>query len=380
MPMIPCQRSLFSIPDNVAYFNCAYMAPLLHEAAEAGSLGLQRKSHPWSFTPQDFFSEANQVRDLFARVIEASSDDIALIPSVSYGIGTAAANLPLAAGQTALVLEEQFPSNYYPWQKRAADTGAQILIVPRPANGDWSRAVLERIDARTAIAALPHCHWIDGGLLDLEAIAARLREVGAALVVDATQSLGVLPFDVRRVKPDFLVTVAYKWLLGPYALGFLYVAPHHQQGTPLEQAWMNRQGAEDFSRLTTYTSVYKTGARRYDVGEHGNFVLLPVAIASLRQILTWGIPAICTTLNQVNGEIIRAALEWWFHTPPPLHRAGHILGFRRSTGLPTGLLEKLAAAQVYASVRGDTLRVTPHLYNNPNDQQKLLEVLRRVIA
>ncbi len=112
--MLPCQRHLFDIPDDVAYLNCAYMSPLMKPALEAGTAGLARKTHPWEITADKFFTGAEEFRaDRRATHRQLRPTDIAIVPSASYGIATAAQNLPLQKGQSILVLEEQFPSNYY---------------------------------------------------------------------------------------------------------------------------------------------------------------------------------------------------------------------------------------------------------------------------
>ena len=207
---LPCQRALFEIPDDVAYLNCAYMSPLMRSVRAAGERGVARKSAPWELRASDFFTGTEEARGLFAALIGVAADDIAIVPSASYGITVAAANLAARRRSRILVLAEQFPSNVYPWRVLAAENGAELVTIPRPADGDWTAALLGAIDERIAVAALPHCHWIDGVRVDLVAVGRRLREVGAALVVDATQSLGVLPFDVRAVSPDFMVAASYK--------------------------------------------------------------------------------------------------------------------------------------------------------------------------
>src|SRR5690606_30866833 len=128
-----------------------------------------------------------------------------------------------------------YPSDYYAWQRKAADAGAALKTVPRPQDGDWTAAALAALTAEVAIAALPPTHWTDGGLLDLVALGAACRRQGTALVVDATQWAGAAPFDVGQVQPDFLTASGYKWLLCPYTLAFLYAAPHRQAGRPLEE-------------------------------------------------------------------------------------------------------------------------------------------------
>jgi selenocysteine lyase/cysteine desulfurase len=111
-----------------------------------------------------------------------------------------------------------------------------------------------------------------GGLI-WSAVGEAARAVGAPLVLDLTQSLGVMAFDATAVQPDFAVAAGYKWLSGPYTLGYLYVAPQHQSGEPLEENWINRERSEDFSQLINYRDGYQPGARRFDMGERSNHQL-----------------------------------------------------------------------------------------------------------
>ena len=136
--MLPCQRSLFDIPADVAYLNCAYMSPLMKPVVEAGIAGLTRKAHPWELTPDKFFTGSDEFRATAAQLLDCSADCIAIVPSASYGIATAARNLPVTKGQSILVLAEQFPSNYYSWQRLAEDTGASLKVVPWPDDNDLS--------------------------------------------------------------------------------------------------------------------------------------------------------------------------------------------------------------------------------------------------
>src|SRR5258708_2201506 len=273
--MLANQRDLFEIPEDIVYLNCAYMSPLLRSVRQAGEIAVARKSQPWNIRPQDFFEESEIARHLFAELIKADSEGVALIPSASYGINVAATNLLIEKSQRILLLEGEFPSNVYGWHELAKRSGAIVQTAKRPQDSDWTRAILEQIDDQTGIVALPHCHWTDGNLVDLQQVSRRVREVGAAFVVDATQSLGASSLTIPEIQPDFLITAAYKWLLGPYSLGFLYVAPQHRQGIPLEFNWMSREGSEDFAQLVDYCPTYQPGARRFDVGERSNFVLLP---------------------------------------------------------------------------------------------------------
>jgi selenocysteine lyase/cysteine desulfurase len=369
------QRELFEIPEEVAYLNCAYMSPQLRSVREVGERAVARKSRPWEITPQGFFEDTEKARGLFARLVGGEVDGVALVPSVSYGIAVAAANVPARAGERILILEDQFPSNVYPWRELAKRSGAQLVTVLRPTDHDWTSSVLELLGEDTAVVAVPNCHWTDGSLLDLRRVGERARGVGAVLVVDAIQSLGAQPFDVQEVRPDFLVASAYKWLLGPYGVGYLYTGERRREGTPIEHNWINRRGSEDFSRLVNYQDAFQPGARRYDVGERSNFALLPMANEALRRILDWGVENISETIGELTDLIEREAKERDIEAIPAERRARHMVGLKLGPRAPEDLAARLAGENVFVSVRGESVRVSPHLYNTQRDVERLFAAL-----
>jgi selenocysteine lyase/cysteine desulfurase len=224
------------------------------------------------------------------------------------------------------------------------------------------------------VVAVLAAHWTDGGAVELAAIADRAREAGAALVVDASQALGAVPLDLAAARPDFLVSVGYKWLLGPFALGYLYVAEGHRDGVPLEENWISRAGSEDFAALTVYQDRYQPGARRFDVGQRTHFETTAMAVAALRQLLDWEVPRIAATLGRLTDGIQRRveALGLRLTTAD---RVPHMLGVavpERARAAVAGALEE---AGVHVGVRGSALRVSPHLWTTDEDVDRLVGAL-----
>jgi len=373
------QRDLFEIPEGISYLNCAYMGPQLRGVREIGERAVSRKSRPWELTPEDFFAEAEEARELFARLVGGDADGVAIVPSVSYGMAVASNNVAVGEGEKILVLEYQFPSNVYPWRELAAERKAEIVTVPRPADHDWTTAVLDALDESVAVVTLPNCHWTDGSLVDLVRVGKRAKEVGAALVVDAIQSLGALPFDIAEVRPDFLVAGAYKWLLGPYGVGFMHVGEKYREGNPVEHNWINRRDSEVFARVAEYRDEFAPGARRYDVGERSNFVLLPMANEALRQILAWGVENVAETIGGLTDLVEKQAGRLGIEAVPKGRRARHMIGLNLGPDAPEDLAARLAADGVFVSVRGESVRISPHLYNTKHDVRRLFSGLERAL-
>jgi selenocysteine lyase/cysteine desulfurase len=405
-------RVLFDIPDGVTYLNHAGMAPHLHAVTEAGQRAVRSQSTPWTRSIADWFAPAEELRGLVSQLLGTTADSIALVPSASYGIATAAANLPISAGQTIALIDEEFPSNVYAWRELARNKNARMVTAARAPQESWTDALDRIIDHYTAIVAVTPCHWMDGARLDLDHIATRARAVGASFVIDASQYFGAAPLDLPRLQPDFLVSVGYKWLLGPYGLAYLYASSRWcEQGSPIEHTWLARSGAEQFA--SAYSTEFRPGARRFDMGEFPQFTLIPMAIAGLRQLHAWGIDRISSTLTELTSAAADHASAAGYSVLPRDQRVPHILGIRlpqlHAAGLPrhgaqphiahaqsssiptsetpgntapvntTALAHQLAAAGVYTSAPGDALRLAPYLYNSSADFDRFFSVLDEIL-
>ncbi len=369
------RRELFDVPDEVAYFNAASLSPVLRSVREAGESALRRRARPWAIGEADWFTDVERLRTLAGRLVGGDADGIALVPATSYGFGVAAANLPLEAGQQILVLADEYPSGVYTWRRVAERTGAGIRTVTRSAGQTWTEAVLAAIDERVGIVSVPNVHWTDGGLVDLEQVAARTHAAGARLVVDASQSLGVMPLDVAALRPDFVVSVGYKWLLGPFGRGYLWVAEEHREGRPLEENWILRAGSDDFARLVDYRDEYLPGARRYDQGARTLFELTPMAVAALEQVLAWGPPRIAAALAAVTAGIETRIAAAGVGVTASQPRGPHLLGLRVPAGATERVTAALKDANCFVARRGDKIRVSPHLHVTQADVDRLVTIL-----
>ncbi|NNF29494.1 MAG: aminotransferase class V-fold PLP-dependent enzyme [Gemmatimonadetes bacterium] len=357
------------------------MGPLPRVAEEAAVEGLRKKRFPQVVQVSDFFDPVQELKDRFARLIGAESgENVAVIPSVSYGLAAVTANTALGPGRNVVLMHEQFPANVYPWRRLAADRGGEIRVVA--PEGDWrgqgwSEQVVDAIDSGTAAVAIGTVHWTDGTRYDLPAIKARAEEVGAALVLDGSQSVGAAPLDVSSLQPDALICAGYKWLLGPYSLSMAYFGPRYLTGRPVEETWIAREGSEDFRALVDYRDEYQPGAVRFDVGERSNFALVPALSASLGLLLEWGPEAITDYCRALFAEGLSTLEDWGVEIEEERWRSPHLFGLRLPPGASVERVKSaFEAHRVGVSYRGSSVRVSPNVYNTQDDVGAFLAALK----
>ncbi len=374
------QRSLFSLPGSIVYLNCAYMAPLMKRVERAGMRGMRAKRNPMAISANDFFNDTDILRREFANLIGAKNPmRIVVIPSASYGLSTVAKNVRVGKGDSVVIIHEEFPSNIYPWKRLAAESGAALTMVAPPETQKergrkWNERLLEAIKPVTKLVAMGQVHWADGTRFDLEAVRKRTLEVGARLIIDGTQSVGAMPFDVRRLQPDALICAAYKWLMGPYSIGLGYFGENFDDGTPLEENWINRHDSENFAGLVKYQDRYQPGALRYEVGEHSNFIMVPMMIEALTQVNKWGpdnVQDYCRDITRDGINQLRNAGCW---IEEESSRGYHLFGIRFPRNFDLDKIRReIRRKQISVSFRGDYMRVSPHVYNSEQEFYRLVQ-------
>lgn len=379
--MLASQRGLFEIPRDICYLNSASYSPLPLRTQEAGRAAVLRKGIPWTLDASFANRQHERARLAAARLINAEPADIALIPSISYGVATAAKVLTIARGARVLVLENDHSSPVLEWQTRADAQGFVIETVRQPDDGDWTSAVLASIERPGAppvgLASVSSVHWSDGGLIDIEKVGEALRRQGAVFLVDATHSAGVLTIDVKRLDPDFVIFPTYKWLLGPYGRAFIYIARRHQDGIPLEQTAFGRRDVRSENAVYFADTRYVPNARRFDMGERDHFISMEMAAIGMEMIAEWGLAAIEQRLSMLTERIAEGVRAAGVRIADRHLRAPHILSLGFKDGLPAELVEGLASEGIYVAARLRRMRISPHVFNDEIDADRFVTALVR---
>ena len=375
-----CQKTKFILSKKITYLNCAYMSPMLKKVEKAGVKGIKQKRKPYHITPIDFFKTSDLVKKRFSSIIDCKNHNrIAIIPSASYGLANVVNNISIKEKDEIILLDEQFPSNVYPWLNLKERSKAKLVFIKRPdtlidSGKKWNEEILAAITNKTKVVTIGNIHWACGTLFDLIAIRKKTAEVGALLIIDGTQSIGALPLSIEKIQPDALICAGYKWLMGPYSIGVAYYGNYFDKGIPIEDNWINRRGSENFSGLINYNDKYGELASRYNVGEQSNFILLPMLLAGLNQIESWGVKNIQDYCENLISEEIKKVNQKKYWIEKENYRANHLFGIKQLDN-KVNLIEKLKSKKISVSIRGDKIRVSPHVYNDKREIKKLFECL-----
>jgi selenocysteine lyase/cysteine desulfurase len=380
--MLPSQRALFDIPRDVCFLNAASWSPLPLAVQEAGRAAVGHKGQPWKLASNFQSQQYERARKAAAALIGADPADVALIPSVGYGVATAGKVLAIPRGSRVLVLQDDHTSPVLEWMSRAEAGGFAVEQVKQPGDGDWTSAVLEAMErtgaAPLALVSISSVHWSDGGALDMPRIAKAAKAKGAALLVDATHDAGVRPIDVKTLDPDFLIFPTYKWVLGPYGRAFMYVAKRRQNGVPLEQISASRKAVSAEDTVYFRDTAYVDGARRYDMGERDHFISLEMAAVGMEMMAGWGNEPIVARLSMLTDRLADGLANSGVRVLDKKLRAPHVLSLQFPQGMAEDLPKKLAAENVYAAPRLGRLRISPHVYNDEEDVERFVETFKRV--
>ena len=378
---ISCQRNLFNIPDEIVYLNTAYISPLSLKVEKAINKGCKLETEPWKIDPEfHFFHQIKETKIIFSNLFNISYKNVSLIPSASYGISTAANNIKLTKTKNKiLILKDQFPSNVYPWMELSKKQEGILEIIDDLNETTLTEEIINKISEEVAVVAIPNIRWTDGYIIDLKKVSDACKKFDVNLILDLTQSAGAMQIDLKEINPEFAIIANYKWMLGPYSTGFLYISDKFIDGAPLEETWIGRKNSQDFSKLTDYQSLYNSDSIRFDMGQRANFSLLPGVKAALEQLHDWSIRKIENTLYQNNLIICKGLSELGFEILSEKNRAPHFISARLPGYDGNLLINILKKNKIFISERSGFLRITPHLWNNEEDFFKLINCLKSII-
>ncbi len=381
--MLKNQKSLFLLPDDVTYLNGAFMSPLLKTSVEIGHQAILQKSTPFNISADDFFEIPKQLKQNFAQLADIPDyQNVAIIPSASYGMATVTNNINLQKGQEIVLIKDQFSSHVYAWRELAKKQEGKIITVSPPDSfvhrgKRWNEQILNAINKKTAVVAISILLWTDGTLFDIAAIREKTKHFGAKLILDGTQAIGAMPFSVREIQPDALIVAGYKWLMGPYSTGVAYYSDEFCDGKPLEENWINRANSQDFSRLSHYQDDYQPKAGRFSVGESSNFALNPMLNDGIKQLIQWQPNNIQDYCQRISTGAIDSLREMGVFVEDDAYRGHHLFGLYLPESKSLDRIKaKLTENKIYVSYRQQAIRVSPNVYNRQEDLEQLVQVIR----
>jgi len=375
MENINAVRELFPIVKNKIFLNHAAQSPLPKPVADV----VKRCVEDFSAFGNVSTSEWDDCgKGLFARLIGAKPEEIALVENTSIGLNIAANVLKYPPDSKVVTTDLEYPSVVYPWLKRSLgvkvhyvrNVGGKVLLE------DFEKAV----DDRTVAVAVSHVEYVNGFRNDLKALSQIAHEHGAYLIVDAIQSAGVIPIDVKRDDVDFLTAACYKWLLSPPGAAYLYVREDIIENfEPPYIGWASVK--QEIFETTDFWDIWSLKlsetASRFEVGTP-SFLSFVGAAEAMKMLLGFGIEKIEKRVLKLTDHLIRAvkASGLELQTPEePQYRSG-IVNFKIDK--PKDVVEKLRRIGIVVSARANGIRVSPHFYNTEEEIDKLVEEIGRI--
>jgi cysteine desulfurase / selenocysteine lyase len=367
-------RRQMPITKKWAYFDHAAVAPLPKPSADALAAWAHENTLEGDTVWPTWSKRVEEIRALAARLIRADSSEIALMHSTTEGINLVAEGFPWKAGDNVVTLDNEFPSNQYPWLNQAS-RGVETRRVPTDAGRVNLGRLAAACDARTRIISVSWVGYLSGWQLDLDEVAELAHSHGALLFVDAIQGLGVFPLNVRDTPIDFLAADGHKWLLGPEGASLFFLRSEHLDLLrPIGVGWNSVVHASDYSRIEL---TLKPTAARYEGGSPNMPGLMALG-PSLELLLGIGSERLTERVLKIADRTCERLREIGatIHSPHDGdHRSG-IVSFEMPERDSLALRKHAWANGVALAHRSGKLRVSPHAYQNQDDIERLVDVLK----
>jgi selenocysteine lyase/cysteine desulfurase len=367
-------REKFPVTRSKVFLNHSAYSPLPQPVADA-----MRKYNEELTRFEVDEAEYSFGKEIFAKLIGAREDEIALVPNTSTGLNIVATMLECPPGTNVVTTDLEYPSVVYPWLKKKRK-GVEVRYVENENGIVPVEAIKSAVDDKTVALAISHVVYVNGFRHDLKALAKIAHEHGAYLVVDAIQSLGAVPVDVQSDEVDFLTASCYKWLLGPAGAGYLYVKKEHVEDfEPIFVGWASMKPAvfETVDFWDIWQLQLSETASRYELGAP-SFVSYVGARAAIQLLLDVGIENIHKRVLDLTDMLIENVKELGLQLTTPEgkpYRSG-IVHFHIDNA--KAMETKMNQTGIIISARSNGLRVAPHFYNTAEEINRFIQELKPV--
>jgi selenocysteine lyase/cysteine desulfurase len=360
------------------YLDCAYQGPFPLRTARRIQDAVELKLHPERLESPDYFDLPEHVRARLAALVGARPQEIALTNSATQGIGIVAAGLAFEEGDEVVIAEGNFPANLFTWL-HLRRRGVRVQVLKSVDGIVRLQDVAAALTPRTRVVALDWVSYTTGARLDLTALGEKVHEQGALFVVDGTQGVGSLELDLRSLPVDVLVAAGYKWLLGPYGVGFAYLRSEVQEQLDFDVVnWLSVEGSEDFESLPANEFTLPHEAKVFDVPGTASFLNLFAFEASLEFLEGAGVGTVTAHCWRLLDRLAEALARKGYHVVGATDAGlrSTILAFQASSPEQTAMLHaRLRERHVAVSLRHGFIRVSPHLYNTPEEIEQVVALL-----
>ena len=366
-------RRSMPVTEKWAYFDHAAVAPICGPAQRALERWLSDATTNGAVYWSAWRKSVEEARRAGAELLGATPEEIAVIRNTTEGINLVAEGFPWKSGDNVVTLASEFPSNRYPWMNLARH-GVETRIIPtEDERVDFDR-LAEACDRRTRIISVSWVGYATGWRSDVAELVDFAHQRGACLFLDAIQGLGVFPLDLTEIPVDFLAADGHKWLLGPEGAGLFFIRQKHLDLLqPVGIGWNSVMNAGDFGSTTLNL---KHDAGRYEGGSY-NLAGITALAASLDWLLSYGVRALSDRLLDVTDnlcgrlEAIGAAIT----SSRDTHQRSGIIACTLPGKNPQSLKQRCLEQNVVVNCRANRLRLSPHVYTNEEDLQRLIDAL-----
>ena len=365
--------------EGVTYLNLAGNSPIPKGAIKRMQEAIEWKKFPQRIPDQAFFDVPNRVRTAIAQLIGGKPEEVALTTGASTGMSAVAYGLQWQLADEVITASGEFPLQYATWKPMEEREGIRVTVVRPSGRFHTADDFIAALSPRTRLVSVSHVRFDNGAMIDAAKLAAACHAQGALLLLDVSQSCGAVPMDVKQLGADFLVCAGYKWLVGPFGTGFFWARHDHiSKMRPGPFYWMTAEGVNNFADLATAPARPENAAKRWDAAETANYYDLAALAGGLELVLRAGVKTIAEHNHKLIEQLFARLPKDRCVAASPLdrgHRGPYGCFQARSPEKTKQLYEKLRLENVITSLREGHIRVSPYLYNNERDIDRLVSVI-----